>query len=415
MLYNNFDHNLFPQALHEEIFIPDRRDASCQTAKVSIQGFSPQVQAPPVVQKPIKVEKVKIIEKVVPPPQPNVVKTPAKSRISGKREPMVCDYCEQKFTTLENFEVHIRQTHGDQFSRSLFSCQICSQHYLSLEALYEHISCAHSLEQQDEEMGDQLCAYCADMMSSWQELASHLVSSHSVHMCKTCHVMCDTEQALELHVKNAHLTGIQPELLDEIPPPPRATGKQAVTENKPLSTTVTSSPSKKRGRPRKALVEEVYRKDLICSICNSRFPTEETLKKHIIYRHEPATKELMCKKCSLKFRRRSALENHMRIVHNTLELSDGEDDKSSIYILPDVKDENTTPALSPHQPQRTVLASPVQSQVKDVTKAAPVTRAGRIHCDVCGEMCSKPEDQEIHKDHHATKRMDRFLCLYCMG
>jgi hypothetical protein len=106
----------------------------------------------------------------------------------------------------------------------------------------------------------------------------------------------------------------------------------------------------------------------------------------------------------------------MRIVHNALELSEGEeDDKSMVFPLSEfITGVVNEPPIVIQAPE--VEASlPVQIQVKEVPKATPVPRAGRIHCDVCGEMCSKPEDQEIHKDHHATRKMDKFLCLYCMG
>lgn len=329
---------------------------------------------------------------------------PIKSRYSVKREPMVCDYCEQKFTTLENFEIHIRRVHGEQFSRSFFSCQICTQHFLSSEALYEHIACAHQLTEDDEEKGDQLCAYCAELLLSWQDLADHLIAVHNVYMCKTCHVLCETEETLESHITTTHLTGIRPELMDAIPEPPKPIGRPPNTTPKlymPVQAFGTPTSPRKRGRPRKVPLTEDETRGIICKICKIKFPTEESLKKHIVYRHEPAPKELLCKKCNLKFRRRSALENHMRIVHNKSEISDTDDEMVLGPASIPMASTSTADSLSP--------------STKEAGRTGNLRTGGRIYCDVCGEMCAKPEEQEIHKDHHATRRMDRFLCLYCTG
>jgi hypothetical protein len=402
--------------LNDEIFTTERVDVACQTAKVSLPGNTLRYEKKARVLEPLKVQKVKLHTDDAKHEPRTVTKIAPKGRVGlTKREPMICDYCEQKFTTLENFELHIRQVHGDQFSRSFFSCEICNEHFLSSETLYEHISCAHQLNEEDEAIGDQLCAYCAEITSTWQEMEDHCIEKHSAYMCKTCHMMCDTHDKLEEHMAS-HLIGVKPEMIVAIPSPPRPVGRPpSLTSKSPVNPKSPDTNPRKRGRPRKPNTLSKYTIELPCKFCKLTFSTEESLKQHIMKRHEPLDRQLVCKKCNLKFRRRPALENHMRMVHKKYESSESEEEKEvcEVILAPvslhnDEEQKIPTPTKVPTKRAMPIAAAPKPKQTN-------VVRSGRLHCEVCGELCAKAEDQEIHKDHHATRKKDHFLCLYCKG
>ncbi|KAF4531747.1 hypothetical protein B566_EDAN014487 [Ephemera danica] len=395
------------KVLHEEIFSPERVDVACQTMKVSLPGNLPSIL--PKEEK--QLVRAPTVQKVNLPLIPQPPKVTGKGREPVKRAPMLCDYCDQKFTTIENFEIHIRNVHGEQFTRSFFSCEICNQQFLSSETLYEHISCAHQLTEEDELDSDQLCAYCAEIISSWQELVDHCIEKHDAYMCRTCHIMCDTQEALEKHINESHMTGVIPEEIPEIPVAPtpvkssRPVGRPP-NPNPPKPRPVDpNSPPKKRGRPRKLKPKEYVATLLECSICMLQFPTEGSLKFHVNNHHEPSEQELTCKKCNLKFRRRTALINHLRLVHDKYYNRYGVEEEGEIILGGPAKTKfikPQTPVIS--EQKRPPAPEETPSQTKN---ESPMLKRGRLHCEVCAPSMTQHELRtHIASDH-------RYRCPFC--
>jgi len=400
------NNKLYFQQLREDVFSIKKANASSQT-EVPSSSISSSVTS--VARK---------THTVIVPPKPSPAPTSDKNAIvtsadeedfylprqPNKRDILTCDYCELRFNSLDKMQQHVNIAHSEDFTSKFFPCQSCSLIFLSLDELREHIVCVHEVSDDRKADEDQLCPYCCVVKSNWIEYITHLELEHQILVCKTCHALCNDAQTLQEHVQKSHMSGITKDRIKDIMVP--------VTEPKPVNkVAVNKRPfddiggSKKRGRPKRSAKGTDLPDVLNCHFCTALFNNEDSLRKHIVYKHD--TGELQCNDCNLKFKRTSAFENHMRLFHKKVkELKSSYSKQTS---------ENEWTEKSRQQPllQKLLLKNVRKDESKKQINL--VKGQSKPSCEICGEMCSRAEDQEIHKDFHTTRKPDRFLCLFCTG
>jgi Zinc finger, C2H2 type len=390
------------QQLRDDVFSIKKVNVCCQTngASSSVsQTKKPLVQPPPKLNPPaaVAVAKERIFTLTA---DDNDFQ---QDRQLSKRDVITCDYCELKFNSLIKMQQHVNLAHSEDFTSKFFPCQKCELVFLSIDELGEHSVCAHEVSEDNKFEDDQLCPYCCEVKPSWVQYVSHLETEHHVLVCKICHTFCSDTNSLEEHIKKSHMSGISKEEIQELVVPiPEPKPVNKVPFNKrPFDDLVGI---KKRGRPKRTEVNTADFTVLKCHFCNALFNSEDSLRKHIVYKHD--TGELQCRECNLKFKRASAYENHMRLFHKKVKELKSAYSKSS-----NDKDLNN----SQQQPllQKLLLKSVRKEESKKNLNL--VRGQSKPSCEICGEMCNRSEDQEMHKDFHITRKPDRFLCLFCNG
>ncbi|CAB3362793.1 Hypothetical predicted protein [Cloeon dipterum] len=389
------------QQIRDGVFNTHKTDASSQTDPVNITLIPQHLKSPNLAESVSPPKCIKVEKPLIPTTEEDESFTDVPKQKSYKRNDIICDYCELKFNSLEKMQQHVNIAHSEDFTSTFYPCRACSLIFLSLDELSEHSVCVHNVPETAEQSENQLCPYCCEVYSNWTNFIMHLEEEHQTLVCKTCHTFCSDKEALKEHEKKSHMTGITQEKINEIVVP--------VMEPKPISAAslkdkpVVESPVKKRGRPKgSTLVSKTAASEVVsCKFCSARFNNEDSLKKHVVYKHD--TEELQCSECKLKFKRASAYKSHMNLFHQK-----AIEAKAALAKLIPVEVKQK-PGL------KKVFLKPTGKD--DVKKPLSVISTLKGHtkpnCEICGELCNRTEDKEIHKDFHTTHIPDKFLCLFC--
>ncbi|XP_059483727.1 PR domain zinc finger protein 5-like [Neocloeon triangulifer] len=382
------------QQIRDCIFSISKVDACCQTENTvnTMSNYTRKILSAP----PLK------INPTIKPETPVVISEDEEplgtKRSPNKRDVLTCDYCELKFNSLEKMQQHVNFSHSEDFVSIFYPCQSCSLIFLSLEELHEHSLCVHDASEDRQDAEVQVCPYCSEVKSTWLEFTTHLEQQHQILVCKTCHMFFTDLNSLKEHVQKSHMSGITKEKLREM--------SVRIVEPKPVNKVPVNkrpfddiSTVRKRGRPRgSALLAKLENSELVkCHFCSARFNSEESLRKHIVYKHD--TGELECAECKLKFKRISAFENHMRLFHDNVR------EVKSAFAK--------TPTEAKQSSQNKVLVKKEENKKQQLGSVSTPKSQAKPSCEICGEMCSRVEDQGIHKDFHTTLVPDKFLCLFC--
>ena len=222
--------------------------------------------------------------------------------IKLKNKELRCILCERIFRVKGALDSHIRKVHeGNHFFDSL-KCDFCDHVCYSKGALSSHLHKFHG-----EKKKGFKCNVCEKVFTAKTTLDRHMDTIHlgnRVH-CKQCDYTAVNESILKLHVETKHL-GIRHEC--------KLCSKDFSTSFylKNHMEHIHSSPYKSENKLH------------ICPICNQKFESRVSCKKHL-REHNPETEEerairkakerVSCDQCNRTFSCVGSLNIHIRSIH----------------------------------------------------------------------------------------------------
>jgi KRAB domain-containing zinc finger protein len=241
-----------------------------------------------------------------------------------------CDICHKIFPRKKLLECHMQDVHVER----AFSCPTCLKSFKHEKHLKEHMN-SHSKPYE--------CSICGGRFANERYLKKHelmhqegLIKEKS-YMCPHCSEVFPTATNFRIHAKEEHS-----DMPDHTNVPirggskPVAAVKQRKSKVRPgnynceickrtyeLETSLTAHELKKH-------VNDENR--LSCDICNVKFITPRTLKKHC-YEEHSIGEEIPCRSCDRIFYNKEDLDHHFRVVHEKEVTNKQSKDELHICVL----------------------------------------------------------------------------------
>ena len=176
----------------------------------------------------------------------------------SKKTKLICEFCEDKFLSQADLEVHILSIHGGKKPQ----CSFCNIEFLKERHLSRHLKNVHSAKL------TYSCYICNIGITKKSYLKVHIETMHErkkLLKCDLCESSFAYPSALKNHVSNVH-----------------------------------GSPRQKKLFP--------------CEICKKKYTSQTALKMHILGVHE-GKKPFKCDTCNTCFSYKGDLKSHVQRVH----------------------------------------------------------------------------------------------------
>nr|CAI5857397.1 unnamed protein product [Callosobruchus analis] len=210
----------------------------------------------------------------------------------------ICALCDKQFESKKSLLRHLFTSHRSVIEASKkLRCKSCNS---EIDNIRRHLETVHTLH-------GTLCPICSKAFSEPDKVINHFKMSHLQVIpkltCVICKMVYADVEGLISHYQEKHKNGVRQDSANE--------RETEVGKTEPRITTADKIPKK----------NEETRPYKVCTFCEKKFETEESLSQHYLTVHHSyfvQSKTWKCSKCSTIFSTKEEMQNHLEAQHKVV-------------------------------------------------------------------------------------------------